>query len=100
MLQNKENWSDWQNCIETIISEIPASDGVYMMHSSMKILCIEGTENIKTSIIEKLSHPCVVDDTRFRYMKTSNYKKLTEQLIKDYRARHNGKLPSCMEIEK
>ena len=45
-----ETWSDWTDFNENIISDILQSAGVYMMHTSMKILVIEGASNIKKSI--------------------------------------------------
>jgi hypothetical protein len=30
-------------------------------------------------------------------MQTSSYEKITDELIKDYQSRHEGKLPQCME---
>ncbi len=97
MLKVKNTWSDWTDFNENIISDIPQSAGVYMMHASMKILLIEGSSDIKKSIIEKLSFPCITNNARLRYMKTSFYEKMTENLIKDYKNRHEGNLPSCMQ---
>lgn len=97
MLNNQNAWSDWLDFNEDTISKIPQSAGVYMMHASMKILFIGGAENIKTSIQDKDKDPCISRATRVRYMQTSSYEQMTDDLIKDYQDRHGGKLPQCME---
>ena len=97
MLEIENTWSDWTDFNENIISNIPQSAGVYMMHASMKILLIEGASDIKKSVIEKLSYPHMTNNTRLRYMKTPSYEKMAEKLVKDYKNRHEGNLPSCMQ---
>jgi hypothetical protein len=97
MLNNQNAWSDWLDFNEDTISKIPQSAGVYMMHASMKILFIGGSENIKTSIQNKDKEPCISRATRVRYMQTSSHEQMADDLIKDYRDRHGGKLPQCME---
>lgn len=97
MLNNENVWSNWLNFNEETISKIPQSPGVYMMHASMKILFIGGSDNIKTSIQDKDEEPCVSKATRVRYMQTLSYEKITDDLLKDYQDRHEGKLPHCME---
>ena len=97
MLNNQNEWSDWLDFNEETISKIPQSAGVYMMHTSMKILFIGGSENIKTSIQDKESYSCISGATRVRYMQTLSYEQITDDLIKDYQDRHEGKLPQCME---
>ncbi|MBM2819145.1 MAG: hypothetical protein HW410_827 [Nitrosarchaeum sp.] len=96
MLYDENKWSDWLDFNVETISEIPQAAGVYMMHISMKILFIGGSENIKTAI-QHNTNPCVSRATRVRYMQTSSYEKITDELIKDYQSRHEGKLPQCME---
>lgn len=96
MLNNENAWSDWLDYNEVTISKIPQSAGVYMMHASMKILFIGGSENIKISIQDKNGEPCISRATRVRYMQTVSYEQITDDLIKDYQDRHEGKLPQCM----
>ena len=96
MLNNENAWSDWLDYNEVTISKIPQSAGVYMMHASMKILLIGGSENIRISIQDKKGEPCISRSTRVRYMQTSSYEQITDDLIKDYQDRHEGKLPQCM----
>jgi len=96
-MPNYENaWSDSIDLKKETISKIPQSAGVYMMHVSMKILFIGGSENIKISIEGKNGEPCISGATRVRYMQTASYEQITDDLIKDYQDRHEGKLPQCM----
>lgn len=97
MLNSENAWSDWLDFNEIVISKIPQSAGVYMMHASMKILFIGGSENIKNSIQDKYKEPCISRATRIRYMQTSSHERVTCDLIKDYQDRHEGNLPQCME---
>ncbi|WP_255458166.1 hypothetical protein [Nitrosarchaeum sp. AC2] len=53
MLNSDNTWSDWLDFNEETISKIPQSAGVYMMHASMKILFIGGSENIKKAYKKK-----------------------------------------------
>jgi hypothetical protein len=96
-MPNDENlWSDWLDFNEETISKIPQSSGVYMMHASMKILFIEGSENIKKDIQDKNKDSCISNSTRVKYMKTTSYEQIRNDLIKDYQDRHYGELPQCM----
>jgi len=47
--------------------------------------------------IQHNTNPCVSRATRIRYMQTSSFEKIMDELIKDYQSRHEGKLPQCME---
>ena len=96
-MSNNYSWSDWLDLNENIISNIPKNAGVYSMHLAMKILFIEGTENLQESIQEKLKHPEISENTRVKFMKTASYESITNDLIKDYKNRHDGKLPLCMK---
>ncbi len=84
MLNNENAWSDWLDYNEETISKIPQSAGVYMMHASMKILFIGGSENINISIQDKNGDSCISRATRERYMQTASYEQITDDLIKDY----------------
>jgi len=97
MPSNENTWSDWLDFNDETISKIPQSAGVYMMHASMKILFIGGSENIKASIKNKEKEQCISKATRIRYMQTRTYEQIVNDLIKDYKDRHNGKYPQCME---
>ena len=97
MSDNQDSWSDWVDFNQASISNIPQSSGVFMMHSSMKILFIEGTKNIKKSIQEKFSHPTISENTRLRFIETGNFEKISNKLIRDYRNRHEGNLPFGMQ---
>jgi len=97
MPNNKNEWSEWLDFNGETLSKIPQSAGVYMMHTSMKILFIGGSENIKTSVEDKENEKCISKSTRVRYMQTSSYEQITDNLIKEYQERHEGKLPLCMQ---
>jgi len=97
MPSNENTWSDWLDYNKETISKIPQSAGVYMMHASMKILFIGGSENIRIGIQDKEKDQCISRATRVRYMQTISYEQITNDLIKDYQSRHDGKSPQCME---
>ncbi len=44
---SENEWSEWFDFNQELISKIPQIPGVYMMHKNMKILFIGGSENIK-----------------------------------------------------
>jgi len=91
------SWSDWLDFSQEKISIAPSLPGVFMMHASMKILYIGGSKNIRETLEEHFNHSCISDATRFRFMQTNDYEKTKLDLIRDYKERHEGKLPRCME---
>ena len=93
----QDSWSDWLDFNQETISTVPESSGVFMMHAAMKILLIDDAENLRMKLSDSHSTPCVSDATRFRYMKHSSPKKIKDDLIKDYKERHEGNLPLCMQ---
>jgi hypothetical protein len=96
-LEEVLTWSEWLDFDKSTIETIPESPGLYKMHASMKILYIgSSTQNIKKSLIDCLSDPCVSKAKRFSYALTESPDKVKEQLLNDYRSKHNGKLPECM----
>ena len=96
-LEEVLTWSEWLDFDKSTIETIPESPGLYKMHASMKILYIgSSTQNIKKSLIDCLSDPCVNKAKRFSYALTESPDKVKEQLLNDYRSKHNGKLPECM----
>jgi hypothetical protein len=94
------NWSEWLDFDKSTVENIPEEDGVYKMHASMKILYIGGnTQNIRQSLFDCLSDPCISKATRFSYALTDSADKVKEQLLNEYRSKHKGKLPTCMKEE-
>ena len=93
---SSSDWSDWLDFSPETVSKIPELPGVFMMHTSMKILFIGGSENMKKSVEERSSDSCVSKSTRFRYRKENNFKNIENRLIKDFKKRHEGQLPACM----
>jgi hypothetical protein len=95
--ESGESWSQWLDFDKSNVSSIPESAGVFAMHASMKILFIGASQNLRSSLLESLSKPCLDKAKRFRYMITDSPDKIKEQLIKEYTQKHDGKLPLCME---
>lgn len=83
------NWSEWLDFDKSTVENIPEEDGVYKMHASMKILYIGGnTQNIRQSLFDCLSDPCISKATRFSYALTDSADKVKEQLLNEYRSKH------------
>jgi excinuclease UvrABC nuclease subunit len=93
-----EQWSEWLDFIQGVAKSVPEKSGVFVMHAAMKILFIGSAQNLRTSILESLTTPCLEKAKRFRYMITDSQEKIRGQLVQDYTKKHNGKLPECMEI--
>ena len=94
MLESK--WSDWLDNNQETLSKIPEKPGVYMMHASMKILLIDGSQNMKKSITEALGKKCISKATRVRFKEERNFDKIKNKLVVDYKKRHEGNNPLCM----
>jgi len=90
-------WSSWLNFDKATITEIPESEGIYKMHASMKILFIGSSHNLRKSLLESLSDSCLNKATRFSYTITQSSDKIQELLLNEYRMKHSGQLPLCME---
>jgi hypothetical protein len=94
------NWTAWLDFDKPTVGNIPEGAGVYKMHASMKIFYIgNSTQNIRQALLDCLSDPCISKATRFSYALTDSADKLKEQLLNEYRSKHNGKLPICMGEE-
>ena len=92
------NWSSWLDFNKDTINNMPEDEGVYKMHVSMKILYIGKGYNLKQSLIKLLSNSCISNKpARFSYAITQSSEKINEFLLDEYRNKHNGKLPTCME---
>lgn len=90
-------WSSWIDFNRTSIDEVPQSEGVYKLHANMKILFIGSTKNLRQSLIQDLTNPCIINSARFSYANTETSDKIVENLLDEYRNKHDGKLPLCME---
>jgi hypothetical protein len=93
------DWSPWLDFNRDNIINIAESEGVYRMHAAMKILFVGSSENLRRSLFECLSNPCISKAERFSYAMTLSSCKAKEKLLTEYRNRHDGRLPSCMEQE-
>lgn len=89
-------WSDWLDFSLAETTKIPTEPGVYMMHASMKILFIGGSDNLSKAITDALNDPCTKDAKRFKYASVKNHQEIKTQLIKEYQEKHQGVLPKCM----
>jgi hypothetical protein len=92
------DWSVWLDFDRDNITNIAESEGVYKIHAGMKILFIGSGSNLRESILGSLSDPCLSNARRFSYAITESADKVKEQLLMEYRNKHEGRLPSCMEI--
>ena len=91
------NWSSWLNFDKGTITKMPELEGVYKMHANMKILFIGSSYNLRKSLLESLSDSCLNKATRFSYTITQSSEKIQERLLNEYRMKHSGGLPLCME---
>ncbi|MGI0027670.1 MAG: hypothetical protein ACREAD_07505 [Nitrosopumilaceae archaeon] len=92
-----EQWSEWLDFNQDVAKSVPETSGVFVMHTAMKILFIGSAQNLRESLLESMTAPCLEKAKRFRYMVTNSQEKIKEQLVQDYIKKHNGKLPECME---
>lgn len=92
-------WSKWLDFNrETISSIVPEESGLFKVHASMKILYIGIAQNLKTALLDSILDPCIGKGQRFSYIVSrGSIEKLEAELLKDYKLRHNGTLPACME---
>ena len=97
--EGAKDWSPWLDFTQPSITvaAIPELSGVYKMHTSMKILNIGSGENLRQSLLECISDPCISKAKRFSYLVTRSADKVKEQLIKKYQENHGNRLPECME---
>ena len=95
--ESGESWSQWLDFDKSNVSSIPECAGVFVMHATMKILFIGSTQNLRNSLLESLSTPCMDKAKRFRYMITESPDEVKAQLLKEYIEKHDGEFPLCME---
>jgi hypothetical protein len=97
--EDKLNWSEWLDFDRSnIASIVPEISGVYKLHASMKILYIGSSDqNLRQSLLDCFSDPCISKARRFSYATTESADETKEQLLIEYRSKHSGKLPMCME---
>lgn len=93
-------WSEWLNFDRASVEAVPESPGVCMMHASMKVMYIGGSQNIRQTLLERLSDECTSKAKRFHYLLTPSYDQMKEQMLKKYAEKHGGSLPMCMGPQK
>jgi len=103
-MNNKEEkegyaWSEWLDLNHSVITTTDNLDkpGVFKVHANMKILYIGSGTNIKQSLLESLSDPCISKAKRFSYLITENAEHVKDQILREYRESHGGSLPTCMD---
>jgi hypothetical protein len=90
-------WSEWLDFDRAGIEKVPEAPGVWLMHTSMKVMHIGGADNMRQALLQLLSDPCAGRAKRFHYMLTGAHAQAKEQMIRDYREKRGGKMPACME---
>jgi len=90
-------WSEWLEFNKENVAKVPQIPGVFRMHTAMKMMYIGDAENLQKRLDEALVVPCTSDAKRFCYIETGEHEKIKDELLKEYRERHDGKLPKCME---
>jgi len=100
--EGANTWSEWLdfNLSSITTTVIAGKPGVFKVHASMKILFIGSSTNLKQSLIDSLSDPCISKAKRFSYLVTENADQIKDQLLREYRKSHGGNLPSCMDDQK
>jgi hypothetical protein len=91
------DWSPWLDFDRDNIANIAESEGVYKIHADMKIVFIGSGQDLRESMLGCLSDPCISKAKRFSYAIIESADKVKEQLLNEYRNKHSGKLPTCME---
>ncbi|HEX9678289.1 hypothetical protein [Nitrososphaera sp.] len=91
------SWSEWLDFDRAGVDKVPEEAGVFMMHTSMKVHFIGGSNNMRKSLAELLGEPCARNAKRFHYMPTASYGAEKDKMIKEYADNHQGRLPLCME---
>ena len=96
--EKEDVWSEWLDFNQSdITTASPEKPGVFKVHASMKILYIGSSTNLKQSLLESLSDPCIGKARRFSYLVTEKAEQVKDQLLKQYRESHGGNLPVCMD---
>ncbi len=90
------NWSDWLDFTAVQAEKLPQSPGVFMAHAAMKMLLIDGTANLRQSVLNATKKPCTSEAKRFRYFVTDMYDDMKARLLEEYKQKHDGRLPKCM----
>lgn len=93
------NWSDWLDFEKLqIIANVPEKAGVFKLHANMKILLIDGSNNLKNALLNCIDDSCTKNARRFSFALTESIIVTKNQLLAEYLSKHDGKLPMCMEI--
>lgn len=91
-----DEWSQWLDFDRAAVEAVPEAAGVCVMHASMKVLFIGGSQNVRQMLKERMADECTGKAKRFRYMLTPSFDNAKEQMLKEYADKHGGKMPLCM----
>ena len=67
------------------------------MHVDMKILYIGNDEDMQNKLNSLLTESCTCDAKRFCYFETLMHEQIKQDVLNDYKKRHDMKLPKCMK---
>jgi hypothetical protein len=92
-------WSMWLDLDQpTITSVVPEAPGLFKVHASMQIIYVGSTQDLKKSLLDSLLDPCIKKGKRFSYLAShDSLENLKREFLDDYKLKHNGNLPVCME---
>ena len=91
------NWSEWFEFNQENINKVPSLGGVFRMHQNMKMMYIGNSDNIQKRLSQLLIESCIADSKRFCFIESPNHEQIKEQVLNDYKNRHEGKMPKCMQ---
>ncbi len=97
MSSSELNWSEWFEFNQENINKSPSRGGVFRMHQNMKMMYIGNSDNIQKRLSQLLKEACIADSKRFCFIESPNHEQIKEQVLNDYKNRHEGKLPKCMQ---
>lgn len=100
LLEDVMQWSGWLSLLDDQINQIPERSGVYELHTVSELLYIGQSDNLRRRLKEhkNTADPCIKKATIFHYAETTAPNTVEENLLKDYKISHGGKLPPCNEM--
>jgi len=96
MSSSELNWSEWFEFNQKNISNVPSVGGVFRMHQNMKMMYIGNSDNMQERLSQLLIESCISDSKRFCFIESPNHAQIKDEVLNDYKNRHDGKLPKCM----
>ncbi|CAN5394258.1 hypothetical protein BH18THE2_BH18THE2_32070 [soil metagenome] len=87
------NWSEWLNFNKSTVENIPEEPGIQDACKHEELYIGSNSQNIRQSLLGCLSDPCISKATRFSYAMSDSADIVKEQLINEYRSKHNQAAP-------